>query len=314
MKTPARVAVLLGLALLLGLGPGEAQDFQSLYFRGWVALRAGQREAAEAIFDSLSSEFPEDPRPYLALGDVYFFRRQFARALQLYGKAQALRPDDLRILAGLGKWYFFAGDRIEAGRLLAQVIERRPGDLEARAYLTYLGQAMDWPPPVSAIPGSPRLTRGDLAALLAVHLGDLSPYAAPSRLEVVADIAGHWAREQILAVVGRQLMRPYQDHTFAPSAFLTRAELAQVVYNLFGQAGVRPAREAGEKAVTLPDVPSEHRALRAIGFAVSHGLMDLRPEGPFDPSGAVGGQEAIEVLERAKRLLFPTGTEPGGSG
>ena len=312
MKCPGRWAGVLGLILVLWFGQGEAQDFQSLYFRGFVALRGGQTGAAEAIFDALRIRYPEDPRPYLALGDVHFFRRQFARALQLYSKAQVLQPDDLRTLAGLGKWYFFAGDRTEAERLLGRVIEQRPDDLEARAYLAYLGQPMGWPQPVSAIPSSPRLSRGEVAALLAVHLGDFSPYATSSVFEVMTDIGRHWAREQILAVVGHQLMSPYQDHTFDPSALVTRAEFAQVVYNLFERVGVTPTtEEAGEAADALSDVPAEHRARTAIGFVVYHRVIDLRPEGTFDPLGAVGGQEAIEVLERAKRLLFPTGTGQG---
>ncbi|MFQ5692942.1 MAG: S-layer homology domain-containing protein, partial [Nitrospinota bacterium] len=269
----------------------------------------GRTATAEAILEALRKSRPEDPRPYLGLGDLSFFRREYARSLQFYGKALALAPADARILAGLGKWAYFAGDREGARRRLREVLNRKPGDLEARAYLTYLGEPADWPEEVAKAAASKNLTRGETAGILAVHLADIKGLRESPFTEVLTDVSTHWARDAILNAVRRGWMRPRPDHTFGPGEPLTRAGLAEVVYNVFLSAGVKVLQDPGAKRPD--DIAPEHRSLQAVLFVVQRSLMDGMEGEKFFPLGPVSGGEAIEALERVKRLLFPTGLRRG---
>ncbi|MBI2882212.1 MAG: tetratricopeptide repeat protein [Candidatus Tectomicrobia bacterium] len=304
-----RVLVLLAAVLFWAAAPASTQEVEALFFRAWVALRAGQTATAEAILEALRKTHPEDPRPYLGLGDLAFFRREYARSLQFYGKALALSPSDLRVLAGLGKWAFFAGDPEGARRRLREVLSRKPDDFEARAYLTYLGEPADWPEPLAKAVASGRIARGEMAGVLAAHLADVSGLKESPFTEVLTDVSSHWARDAIWGAVRKGWMRSRPDHTFGPAEPLTRAGLAEVVYNVFLSAGVRAADGLEERRPG--DVLPEHRSLQMVLFVLGRGLMDRTEGGNFSPAGPVSGREAIETLERVKRLLFPTGLKRG---
>ncbi len=302
-------AVLWALVFSLAPGPSSAQDVEGLYFKAWVALRAGQSSTAETLLEALRKMRPDDPRPYLGLGDLAFFRREYARSIQLYGKALGLSPSDLRILVGLGKWAFFAGDKEGARRRLRAALSRKPDDFECRAYLTYLGEPADWPEQVAKAAASKEITRGEMAGILVAHLADVKGLKESPFTEVLTDVSSHWARDAILQAVRKGWMKSRPDHSFGPGEPLTRVGLAEVVYNVFLSAGVR-ARD-GFGAERPGDMAPEHRSLEAVLFAVGRGLVDRIKEGKFFPLGAVSGVEAIETLERGKRLLFPTGLKRG---
>ncbi|MFQ5914218.1 MAG: S-layer homology domain-containing protein [Nitrospinota bacterium] len=306
----AWVSAILWTGMLLCLAtPSAAQEVQDLYFKAWVALRAGQSATAETILEAMRRRHPEDPRPYMGLGDLSFLRKDYARSLRLYGEALALSPADVRILAGLGKWAFFAGDRERARRRLREALDRRPGDLEARAYLTYLGEQANWPRQVAVAAAAQGITRGQMAGLMAAHLADVKGVKESPFTEILTDVSSHWARNAILNVVRKAWIPPRPDHTFGPQEPLTRGELAEVVYNISLSAGVRVREALG--AIRPEDIAPEHRSLQAILFAVGRGLMSAREGGKFSPLEGVSGLEAIETLERVKRLFFPTGLERG---
>jgi tetratricopeptide (TPR) repeat protein len=286
-----------------------AQSVDDLYFKAWIALRAGQTLKAETILGAVRKSRPDDPRPYLGLGDLAFFRREYARSIQFYGKALSLNPSNLSTLVGLGKWAYFSGDREGARRRLREVLSRAPNDMETRVYLAYLGEQMGWPPQVAKVPTSENITRGETAGILAVHLADAQGHKESPFTEVLTDISSHWARNGILNAVRKGWMKSRPDHTFGPGQPLTRIGLAEVVYNIFLSAGVRP--RVGQEAESPEDVGPRHPSLQAVLFAVGRGLVDKKEEGKFLPLGPVSGLEAIETLERAKRLLYPTGLRRG---
>ena len=289
--------------------PAWAQSVDALYFKAWISLRAGETLKAETILEAVRKSRPDDPRPYLGLGDLAFFRREYARSIQFYGKALSLDPANLPTLVGLGKWAYFSGDREGARRRLREVLSRAPNDMETRAYLAYLGEEMGWPAQVAKVPASESITRGETAGILAVHLADAQGFKESPFTKVLTDISSHWARNEILNAVRKAWMKPRPDHTFGPGQPLTRIGLAEVVYNIFLSAGVSP--RVGQQVEAPKDVGPSHPSLPAVLFAVGRGLLDQKEEGTFLPLGPVSGLEAIETLERAKRLLYPTGLKRG---
>ncbi len=67
---------------------------------GYASRAAGQDKEAEKYFQRLAVAYPNLYIPYLALGDLYTGRRDFAKAQDSYGKAYALAPKNPLIVAG----------------------------------------------------------------------------------------------------------------------------------------------------------------------------------------------------------------------
>jgi tetratricopeptide (TPR) repeat protein len=67
---------------------------------GYASRVAGRDKDAEQYFERLAKVAPELYVPYVALGDLYTARRDFARAQNAYEKAYALAPDRSMIEAG----------------------------------------------------------------------------------------------------------------------------------------------------------------------------------------------------------------------
>ena len=297
------------LCLTVLIRTGAGQEIEGLMSRARTAMREGRLETAEAILNAVRRARSEDPRPYLALGDLAFARREYARSVQLYGKALGLSPGNLKILVGLAKGSYFAGDLEGAKRRLREALSRNPTDSESRAYLAYLGEPLNWPEEIGKAAASKRITRGEMAGFLAVHTADWQGLWKSPFTPVLTDISSHWGRDQILNAVRRGWMAARPDHTFGPGERMKRATLAQVLYNIFHRQEVG----AGDLAsVRRPvDMAPQHRALRAVLFSLGRGLMRETGDGAFSPLGPVSGVEAIEALERVKRLLYPMGLEGG---
>ncbi len=78
------------------------------------------------------------------------------------------------------------------------------------------GREARLPAEFRAIPAAPAITRGDLAALIAIRLESVVQQA-PQRQEVVTDIRGHWAAPWIAH--GRRergVIEAFDNHTFQP--------------------------------------------------------------------------------------------------
>ena len=286
-----------------------AQDEEALYRRAWSAMRQGRMATAESILEAVRKARPEDPRPYLGLGDLSFSRREYARSMQFYGKALTLSPSDVRVIVGLAKWTFFTGNLEGARRRLRAALTRSPGDPETLAFLTYLGVPVNWPKEVGQAARSQRITRGDMAGILAAHMADSKGLRESPFTEVLTDIGAHWAKDAILNAVRKGWMASRSDHTFGPGEPFQRVQLAEVVYNVFQGAGVKVDGDLGARRPI--DMGARHLSLRAILFTLGRGLMRKTGRGNFDPLGSVSGLEAIETLERVKRLLFPLGLYRG---
>ena len=82
----------------------------------------------------------------------------------------------------------------------------------------------------------------------------------------------------------------YPDGTVQPDGMLTRAELAQILYNLHSGGGSYTA--------DYTDVTSDHWANNAIGFCQENGYMIGYPEGDFQPESTVTRAEICTTLVR----------------
>lgn len=233
--------------------------------QGRLDLSAGHLRTA-------SSLEPSDARTLVQLGEVLEAQKDFAAAADAYSRAAALDPDE-------------------------QVASRAAA---ARAR----GSVAPLPAPFQAIPASPHITRGELAALVGVRLGSVIESAPRREGVVVTDVRGHWAAAWIVAVARAGVMAPYPNHAFAPEALVTRIDLAQTVGRVLGlmAAGDEKAAAAWQAArPTMTDLPPDHLGYPAAAAAVAAGVMPLLDGATFRPSRTVSGVEAIDTVARLAR-------------
>lgn len=93
----------------------------------------------------------------------------------------------------------------------------------------------------------------------------------------------------------------YEDGTVRPQNSLTRAELAQIIYNLYAD---------GEKDLVADytDVTSAHWAFNAIAFCQENSYMIGYPDGSFKPSQAVTRAELSAAFAKLHNMTSATGT------
>lgn len=236
-----------------------------------VERRAGDTAAALEEARLAADLDPDEPRAFIILGELYEGDGDYDRAIEAYTTAFLLQPDDA------------LGERLDS--------------LRARAAF----EAM--PAEYRAIEASPAVTRGELAALLAVRL---EPLLQPSRpAVVVTDARNHWAAGHILAVTRAGVMDAYPNHTFQPNAVVRRADLAQAVSRVLQLI----AREDPQLAVAwrsnpakFPDVGPRHQSYPAASLAIGAGVMSTASDGSFHVTRPVSGAEAAAAVTKLQEL------------
>lgn len=110
----------------------------------------------------------------------------------------------------------------------------------------------------------------------------------------------HWAYPFIKPMFDGGYLPDFPESGFQPDQTLTRAELAALLSQAFGDA----PREGSVR--TFSDVPSTYWASPAIDNAVSQGFMNGYPEGDFRPDQAVPRYEVLVSLAAGLGLADPT--------
>ena len=132
-------------------------------------------------------------------------------------------------------------------------------------------------------------------------LADVDVYLIPSLPDPIYGFfdmpaRSNWAYPGIAYCLDHGLMNGVSDTEFDPDGTLTRAMLVTVLW-----------RQAGEPAATqdcaFPDLgspndPAASWYLDAVAWAAEAGIVNGRPDGTFDPKGAITRQELATMLYR----------------
>jgi tetratricopeptide (TPR) repeat protein len=232
-----------------------------------------QRGALEHLRKAVSLD-PADARSLVQIGEILEAANDFEGAAKAYGDAAAIEPSDA------------LAERLNAVRQRAQIARLPDGYRQ--------------------IPASPQITRADLAALIGVRFDALLQAARRRDAIVLTDLRGSWAAPWIQVVVRAGVMEAYPNHTFQPSGLVRRGDLAQVMSRMLTLVpGRRPPAEstAAQIMPRIADLPPGHLSYPAAAAVVAAGLMPLVEGGTFQPSRAVSGSEAIDVLNRFDALM-----------
>jgi tetratricopeptide (TPR) repeat protein len=102
-----------------------ADQFDTTFHAGLVALNQNNLAVAESQLELASRVHPDDSRVWLALAQTYW-RLHKPQPAQAAARNAEAHTDDPAILRGLALYYSEAADPAKAAGLLRQVIQRRP--------------------------------------------------------------------------------------------------------------------------------------------------------------------------------------------
>jgi Flp pilus assembly protein TadD len=264
-----------------------------------LALERGDSAAAAAAYGAALEAAPEVTGVRLALARVLAARGDRDAAVAVL---EADPVGERQVLLELGRLTNDTGEYARALEVYTRILAHGPGDAEAqagqrRAQEGLEGQAM--PEDYRAIPDASRVTRADLAALLAVRVQRLRR-AGPGEPRVAVDISGSWARDQVARILSLGIMDVYPNHTFQPNATVRRVELARAAARVLDllrwPTGAAPAPS---------DMSRAHLDFVVVERVLAAGLMGLAPAGAFEPWRPVTGREAIDVVDALARLAGP---------
>jgi len=277
----------------------KAQVTESRVAAAQLALDRGDVAGAVAEYRSALDAAPEVAGVRVALADALLSSGEVVEALQVLDEMPV--PDRV-VLERLSDLRAEQGDLTGALDATRQILALDPDDADARrraeAIRTEL-ELLDMPEAYRQIADADRVSRADLAALVAVKVTALErlPDLAP---KVLTDTDASWAAPYIQRVVNLEILSVYPNHTFQPHATVRRSELAQAV------GRVLDLLEWPEQPVPeLRDIRPRHLHYRGVVRAVGAGLMDVTPTGAFEGWRPVTGQEAVAVIEALARTVGP---------
>ncbi|MBN1765652.1 MAG: sulfatase-like hydrolase/transferase [Sedimentisphaerales bacterium] len=123
---------------------GDPKDYIGLHIKtseAAVLSSEGREDRVLAIFMELAEEYPEMVFIHRRLGDTFFSRGDYQKALTYYAVVFKQAPDDFKLHAAMGKSYMETGDREKAcyhWQESLRVNSRQPMIYNALAELYYL--------------------------------------------------------------------------------------------------------------------------------------------------------------------------------
>jgi tetratricopeptide (TPR) repeat protein len=264
-----------------------------------AALQEGRPEAAIEEYRKAVPIVPEVAGLRVELANL------LVTAGDLKGAAEVLAGDptgDPQAQARLGEIYVQLARYEEAVAAYRRALERDAVSAELGKRLSEAQSALEFsrmPEEYRQIFSAAYVTRADLAALINVKVTALQrvTVAEPT---VAVDISGSWAKEHILKTLALDIIGVYPNHTFQPAAMIRRGDLARAVARVLDLLQWKKS-----SAPRITDMSASHLYYDAAVRVVGAGLMDLTPEGAFEPGQRVSGREAATVIEALGRLVGP---------
>ena len=284
-----------------------------------AALAGGRLDEARDHYGRALKASPDSGFLYRDLADVERQLRRFERARQLLDRALELDAQDARAVLMRAELLEASG-AVEGAladyRRALALDPSLPGITDRIAAIEVGLREAALPAEFKAIGGSPRVTRGDMAALLAYRLPSVLEGAARGTV-LITDSRRHWAQESILLAARAGAMEVYPNHTFQPLAGMTRGEFAAVVNRVLNLVAARTPEAAttwGGARLAFSDVRVGHTLYVAVSRAVASGVMRTMEGQTFGLGRPMTGADAVEAVNRLSRLAEQAPTGPGGGG
>jgi tetratricopeptide (TPR) repeat protein len=264
-----------------------------------AALNSDDIEGAIGEYESALAIAPELSGLRIDLANLFLDRDDASAAVAVL---EADPGQDRQVLLRLGEVEAGRGNYAGALEAYRRILTREPRDAEALGRAFEVRQALEMqqmPEEYRRIFSAPRISRADLAALLAVKVPTLGRLSG-SDPQVAVDISGSWARDHVLKILALDLMEVYPNHTFQPAATVRRGDLARALARILDLV-----KWPSAPAPVLKDMSPSNLFHDAAVRVVAAGIMDLTPEGAFEPWRPISGQDAGAIIENLVRLIGP---------
>jgi hypothetical protein len=159
------------------------------------------------------------------------------------------------------------------------------------------------------------VTRGEAAALLAHNVAPILQATARGTV-LITDSRRHWAQASILLAARAGAMEVYPNHTFQPSAGMSRGEFAATVARVLNLVDARaPQLGQGwrEARLAFADVRPGHTLYVPISRAVASGVMTPLEGQTFGISRPMSGADAVAAVDRLARIVEKLGPMTGAA-
>ena len=143
------------------------------------------------------------------------------------------------------------------------------------------------------------INREELAALVGFYFDRYIEMG--SSPEIITDIDGSFAREQIIKTVTAGIMRAMPDHTFARFVTTDRSRFAvtlQALIDYLQQKGHALRFAPLAPAPLIADLSPLHKEFPIISSLVNSQVLSLDNQGNFNPTGPVSPADVIYALKK----------------
>ncbi len=281
------------------------------------ALAANRLDEAREHYERALKASPESAFLHRDLAAVEHRLGRVERARILLDRALALDPQDARAHALRGELLEAAGESEPALAAYRRALDLDPAFPHLAARIAAIETGLEeaaLPAEFKAIETSPRVTRGDVAALLARRLHPVLQAAGKGTV-LITDSRRHWAQQAILLAARAGAMEVYPNHTFQPLAGMTRGDFAGMVNRVLTLLAARAPQQSlswRDARLTFADVRSGHTLYVPISRAVSSGVMQPIEGQTFGISHPMTGAEALQSVDRLAQLAEQAGVLVGG--
>lgn len=128
-----------------------------------------------------------------------------------------------------------------------------------------------------------------------------------SQSSIFSDIEDHWAREAIEELVKLGLINGYEDGTFRPDVYITRADTSLVIKNLLELDN----KKIGYTESSFTDVSEIAYYNNSVSLVSYLGIMKGYGNGEFKPTSSITREEFIVVIGNLLDLGYITLTDQG---
>jgi tetratricopeptide (TPR) repeat protein len=238
----------------------------------------------------------------LQIADHYYDEGDWQRSLPYYEAVSEKDPYNEAVLLKLASLYEKKEKFEMALVTLDRLLALKPGDafLESgKKRIRDSIQEMKLPEKFKRIFFKTEINREELAALIGHYFEkSIRTDRAP---EIITDIDGSFAREQIIRVCTSGIMSARPDHTFDRFSTPDRATFAVILHALIRhlEKNGRPLNVVPQGSAAAPaDLSPLHKNYGIILFMVNAQILPLDAENNFNPTRQVSPADVIYALKK----------------
>ncbi len=280
-------------------------------------LSAARERMAEQKYEEAAAEYlkalevaPQAGSLYLETAEAELKAGDPGRATIHARRATELEPTNADAHRVLGEACSRTEDLVCAAGALSSASSLRPEDAALRSQLEAVERSLretTLPAEYDGIRDAERLTREQLAALLYVDLREAFDASTPRESVIATDVSESWASEYILRTVGAGVLEVFPNHTFLPTAFVNRLDLASALSRALEKLAPESFGAARGSALRqeFSDLAPQNPDYNAAALSVSLGLLAPAEGGAFEPRRIVTGPEATSAVAALREHMTP---------